>query len=308
MIGRCWLLLCFFLALTSRFHAYAQEDGRGYFTAEVGSPLIGEPIDLLFAINVPDGSTVTLPEFPRDWPPFMIRDMSGVDVTMSGGRMIYRQYLTVILWRPGDYQTPETVIEYQLLNSLDKRRIVVQPAYFTVKTVLNPDDLNLRPLKIPVSMFYVSPLTVGTALVGLGVVSSFLWSRRRKIRIAKIDAEASGLHASARLALDEFKRLNGANVAPPKVYALVSDVLRRYVQGRFDIQAEEMTTGELVESLHDCRELSERRQHELAYLLEQADLVKFARMQPPSKSADKMLNVAQRWVVTVEQEYLEARE
>jgi hypothetical protein len=46
----------------------------------------------------------------------------------------------------------------------------------------------------------------------------------------------------------------------------------------------------------------------LGYLLEQADLVKFARMQPQSKSAEKILNVAQQWVTAVEQDHMEVAE
>jgi len=306
---RCWwLLFCFFLAASSDFPAYAQDNARGYFTAEIGSPLIGEPVDLLLTIDVPEGSTVTFPQFPREWPPFIVQATGDVGVNTNGGRTIYLQRLTVSLWRPGDYQTPEISIEYQLPNSPDKRQMVLESAYFVVKSVLNPDDLNLRPLKPPVAMFYISPLAVGAALAGLGLVGYFVWSRRKKFGFMKGEGQAGGFHVSARWVLEALKRVDSADLAAPKVYALVSDALRHYVQERFGVQAEGMTTAELAERLHGNQELSEKRQRELAYLLDQADLVKFARMQPPSKSADKMLIVAQRWVVAVEQEYPEAVE
>jgi hypothetical protein len=303
------MLIILFLVLISHAFTSAQEAARGYFTAELGSPLIGEPIDLLLTFEVPDGAVVTMPELPADWPPFTIRKMGEVEVSNSGGKTSYRQHLTVSLWRPGEYQTPETSVEYQLPNSPDRQQIIVEPAFFVVKTVLNPDDLNLRPLKPPVAVFYISPLAVTVLLVGLAVIAYFAWSNRRKIAFVNLsDSQAGGLHVSARMALDEFKRLDSANLAPPKVIALVSDTLRHYVQVRFGLRAEDMTTAELVENLLDRWDLSEKRQHELTNLLEQADLVKFARMQPPSKSAEKLLNVAQRWVVAVEQETVEAVE
>jgi hypothetical protein len=168
-----WLICCIavLLVFTSRLTARGQEDVSAKFTAELGAPLIGQPIDLVLTVNAPADATVTLPTFATDWPPFAILKIGEVTTSTNAGRTTYQQHLTVILWRPGDYQTPPTQITYQLTNAPQPQQIDVQPAYFAVKTVLNPDDLNLRPLKPPVSMFYISPfyiLLVTLALVLLG--------------------------------------------------------------------------------------------------------------------------------------------
>jgi hypothetical protein len=108
--------------------------------------------------------------------------------------------------------------------------------------------------------------------------------------------------------LAEFKKVHVSNPAPAVVYENVSNALRRYIQGRFAVTAEELTTQELMADLVNLETLSDRRKRELGYLLEQADLVKFARMQPQSKSAEKILNVAQQWVTAVEQDNMEVVE
>src|SRR5262249_31378562 len=156
---------------------------------------------------------------------------------------------------------------------------------------LNPDDLNLRPLKPPVSMFYVSPFLVGLATLGLVLLAVFAWSRRKRFIFSTV-SETNPLHEAPRVAFAEFKKGHGANPAPAVVYENVSNALRRYIQGRFAVSAEELTTQELMSDLVNLETLSDRRKRELGYLLEQADLVKFARMQPQSKSAEKILNVA----------------
>jgi hypothetical protein len=213
------------------------------------------------------------------------------------------------LWRPGDYQTPETVVEFQQPNSTDKQQVVAQPAYFAVKTTLDPDDPNLRPLKSPISVFYVSPLWIGALITALAVAGGVLLRQHRKIAfVSGAFRQTGNLHVSANAAITELKQVEEGKFPPPKVYSIVSDALRRYIHGRFNIQAQDMTTAELVEQLHNHPELALRRQRELVHLLEQADLVKFARVQPQANSAQKMLNVAQRWVMAVEQEQAEAAE
>jgi hypothetical protein len=133
-----------------------------------------------------------------------------------------------------------------------------------------------------------------------------LWSKRAKVRSFST-AEVRTLHVAALAALAEFGKLRGGNVTSSQVYENVSNALRRYVQGRFAVPAEELTTDELISNLVDLQTLSDRRKRELSYLLEQADLVKFARMQPQAKSVEKILTVAQQWVTAVEQDYSEAQ-
>jgi len=237
----------------------------------------------------------------------MIRQIGEVVVATNAGRTTYQQHLSVILWRPGDYQTPPTQIAYQLSSATVQQQIEVQPAYFAVKTILNPDDLNLRPLKPPVAMFYVSPLYVALAVFVSVLVGAYVWSKRKRLMLPTI-SETDTLHAAARAALAEFKKVHVTNPAPAVVYENVGNALRRYIQGRFAVSAEELTTLELMSDLVNLEMMSDRRKRELGYLLEQADLVKFARMQPQAKSADKILNIAQQWVTAVEQDQLEVAE
>ena len=303
-----WLIcITLMLVFTSRLTVEGQEDVSANFAAELGAPLIGQPIDLILTVNAPMDATITMPTFAADWPPFAILQIGEINVSTNAGRTTYQQHLSVILWRPGDYQTPPTQIVYQLSSATEQQQIEVQPAYFAVKTVLNPDDLNLRPLKPPVSMFYVSPLYMALTVFALVLVGAYVWSRRKRF-ILPTATETNSLHAAARAALAEFKKVHVTNPAPAIVYENVSNALRRYIQGRFAVTAEELTTQELMSDLINLETLSDRRKRELGYLLEQADLVKFARMQPQSKSADKILNVAQQWVTAVEQDQMEAAE
>src|SRR5436190_17326755 len=101
-----WLIcITLMILLASRLTARGQEDVSANFTAELGAPLIGQPIDLVLTVNAPADATVTLPTFGTDWPPFAVRQIGEVNVSTNAGRTTYQQHLSVILWRPGDYQT-----------------------------------------------------------------------------------------------------------------------------------------------------------------------------------------------------------
>jgi hypothetical protein len=300
------LILFFILYLAFIWQSSAQDVPQAYFTSEVDTPLIGEPIFLLLTVDVHVGAKVTFPQFPAEWPPFVVREVGEVTLVSDTGHSIYQQRLSVILWRPGAYQTPEMAIAYQLPDADGIQQIWVQPAYFVVESVLNPDDLNLRPLKPPISLPFVSPLLIGIVAIGFLFAGAYAWKMRERWMLARVSfAQADTLHLSARLALSDLMELTKERSTPSKIYVVAGNALRRYVQGRFVVPAEDMTTAELMSSLICQESLSERRQHELMYLLEQSDLVKFAHLQPQPKSAEKIVEVSQRWIMAVEQEHTE---
>lgn len=267
------------------------------FSADRGSPLIGEPIHLTLTVNVPLNTEVTLPKFPLDWPPLMVTSVGEVRVTTDDDltRTTYQQDLIVILWKPGDYETPETLVEYRLPNSPETFRIAIKPTFFTVPSVLNPNDLTLRPLKPPVALPYLSPVTVVTAAVVAvaAAIGGARWLRRRRSSLVA----ATPTDMTSRT-LRELQRIGALALPPFRAYALVGDVLRQYVEAQFHISVEELTTDELLAALQAQPELSDQHRRELRRILDRVDLVKFAQYQPEADAGKRLLQAAARWVET----------
>ncbi len=282
-----------------------QDASRAIFTADRGTAFIGEPIQLTLTVQVPVQSIVTMPTFPQEWSSFMVKAQSGMTETTEGGLTTYRQILTVILWQPGDYQTPETLVNYQMPGSDQILQLVVEPTFFIVPSVLNGNDLALRPLKPPIALPYI-PIWVifliAGCFVGVIIVLVYLLRTRRLLLVSQIVPDAaSSFHTSAQTALRELKMIGERVSNPSEIYAKSADCLRVYVRSRFDVAADDMTTGELRSALQVKAVVEDRRQHELEQLLERADLVKFARVQPKTASAQQFNAVAQRWIQSVEQ-------
>lgn len=78
-------------------------------------------------------------------------------------------------------------------------------------------------------------------------------------------------------------------------YTEVMDVLRGYVEARFGIEALDRTTHELVQSLDGGAVDAAHRAH-FAGMLDEADLVKFAKFAPDSEAARRLVDEARRWV------------
>ncbi|HET6463304.1 MAG TPA: hypothetical protein VFH33_05830, partial [Candidatus Krumholzibacteria bacterium] len=76
-------------------------------------------------------------------------------------------------------------------------------------------------------------------------------------------------------------------------YTLVVDALRRYLEARYGVEAMDRTTYELIDALDHHRV----RVEGLEPLLNEADLVKFAKVTPSPESATAAVNHAREMVI-----------
>lgn len=298
-----WLRLgCVLLMLGMWQITTAQSEVQTEFTADTAAPLIGQPIELILTVKVPAGATVTFPAFPADWSPFTVIDTQPVENFSSDGQLVYQQKLTVVLWRIDAYQTPETVVSVQLSASPEIVSVAVAPIFFQVQSVLTPDDLQLRPFTAPIDLPFLSPIMILISLVVLaGLAGGGVWFfRRQQIFARRQKVALDAMHPAARTALVEMETYGRQSNNSALVYAKTVESLRNYIQTRLAVTALDMTTEEVLTAVNHEGRLDERRLRELQHLLERADLVKFARVEPRLESARQFVRLGQRWVQTVE--------
>ncbi len=157
----------------------------------------------------------------------------------------------------------------------------------------NAKDLN--PLKeqwkAPVNYW----LWGGIALAVLAAIAAVIWWIRRKRR-AVVETPAVVLPPEL-VALAELDRIAALNLPSrgdyKQHYTLVVDTVRRYVEARYGVEAMDRTTYELVNDLERRRVSVDG----LEPLLNQADLVKFAKFTPTPESAAVTVNQARELVM-----------
>jgi hypothetical protein len=159
------------------------------------------------------------------------------------------------------------------------------------------DAKDTRPLK---EQWTLPPNYLHWALVGLGVLALAAgivwWIRRRRARRPVITAPEVRLPPDV-VALTELERIAGMGYLDrgefKLYYTLVVDVVRRYLEARFGVEAMDRTSSELI------REIQRRNAPvgDLGALLEEADLVKFAKLVPDRPGAEAAIERARAIVV-----------
>ena len=155
---------------------------------------------------------------------------------------------------------------------------------------------DLRPLK---EQWKAPPnywLWGGIAAGVLAAIIALVWWIRGRRRQGEAIAPAMRLAPDV-IALAELDRIVGMGLAERAEYkthyTLVVDTLRRYLEARYHIEAMDRTTFELLDVLEHRGE----RIDGLGALLDEADLVKFAKFSPSIENATLAVNRAREIVI-----------
>ncbi len=300
--GLLWLMVLLWACWPSN----AQAEIEARFEVDNPSPLVGEPVHLTLIAQA--GRDIVITRWPelqdQHWDILTVQAAEEL-VTRENddGTITYQQTYAVLLWYPGEYGTPEATIGYQRIGQEETHEISVAPAFFSVPSVLDAQDLTLRPLKPQIWLPYVSPLLVlaGAAAVVVGGAVAYRLSRARRALLPQpTPVEDAQRYSPAQAALLELRRIQGQNLPVTTQFAAVADCLRVYLQRQFNVSAQDFTTEELIETLLYTRVIPDDIRLELERLLRQADLVKFARYEPGEQNARRYLNAAGRWVQAVD--------
>ena len=236
---------------------------------------IGDPFYVRLRVQAPPGARIEFPTGPDTAGTVQaldpVRLTSGGDsATTTDQTATYR----VAAWDVGSQ--PIALGEVVVRLGGDERRVTVQPLRVFVRTVL-PADSALRVPKPARPPFpYARPiwwpwLLLGAAIVLL-LVAWWWWRRRSRRPVVVVPVDP---YARAKQELDRIEALRLLDAGERGRYvALVVEVVREYLAARYAATSLAMTSSELQRAVRDERFVPRDR---LARLLDEADLVKFAR-------------------------------
>ncbi len=270
-------------------------------------PLIGDPVTLTVTAVAEKGVELLMPEFGEALERFSIIDFvpresiddQGRTVAVqryrlqppaSGAQAIPPILLEYIDRREGQRPAPEGLDAYELLTErleFEVQSVIPQNAQADLKPPLG----RLAPLQPPPRAKW--PWGIAT-LVVLALASPFAaraciaWRRRARRRSA---------YEIARWRLDRLlAKPRPAAEQIDAFYVELSGIVRRYLEDRFELRAPELTTEEFLASVGQSPDLSRDHQALLRDFLRQADLVKFAGIQPTSNDIEHSLDAARRFI------------
>ena len=145
---------------------------------------------------------------------------------------------------------------------------------------------------------WVVAITIAALIVTFVLLFLLLWWLRRQQDAPVVNGvpvpvrDRRPAHVIAFAELDRIERLNlPAQDRIKEHYSLVSDCLRRYIEGRYAIPAMERTTTELRRTFHGAG-LNGREEANLVSLIDGSDLVKFARYEPTHPEVSALVSQA----------------
>ena len=258
---------------------------------------LGETFSVILTVNRPAGTQIFAPSSP-DISPFRLRRY--VPPTNPATGLAEEHRYELIALRLGPRRIPKIEITYRLSNGESGALQTKRMKIFVANHLQNDQELELAPPPEPVPvkatnwglLWFLSVIgaALGAALLTLIVLRVL---RDRLIAGAKQEP----IIAPNELALTKLEALELSEASAAIRYAETIDVLREYLGGRFRFDGLESTTAELKIHLIDC-DLIDASRDLTTQIVEEADLIKFAKMTPGDEEARTVISQVKDVVIT----------
>lgn len=248
-----------------------------------GPPTSGTPWTVEAEVRIAPGASAEGPEIPQPLGDWAVMDVVRGETALRDGRQVRTDRLTLLTFLDGDREVPSLVMRFRLP---DGRAGEYRSAPLAVKVAAG-DAGTLRDLKPPVGFFpwLLLLLTLAglAALAGGGV-----WFARRKKWLGPLVPPPPPVppEVSARQRLEVLRDSGLLAAGEVKAfYSELSDILRRYLEGRFGVTALDRTTQELMRELRTAG-VARTDQAAVRTVLDHADLAKFAKFRPEVRAGE----------------------
>lgn len=220
----------------------------------------------------------------------VIKDYAPDTVEKVGRRMRLRKRYEMAVYDEGIYKLGRAQALYLDKNLVDTLFADNEEELFVKTFQIDSTMTTVRDLKpqmtLPFRFGEVSGylgISFGAALLLAGLIYLLLrYLHKRGRRISDLFKPAPPVPAHI-VAIEALERLRNEklwqNDKHKLYYSSLSDILRTYLAGRFEVGAMEMTTDEIAEALRKV-DIEQKSKMDLLSVLRDADLVKFAKATP----------------------------
>ncbi len=245
---------------------------------------VGDIIEYNVTVKFDKDFKLDFPEKGLNLGEFELLDFSKSESEAEG--LVVRNYIYKIsIYNTGDFELPFVEFQYIDRDGKEKIKKTEKPCKIKVKSILPEDANDIRDIKsprefinpFPYSLVFIIILLVIIILlfIFIGLRIYFTINKRKEIISPLLSPEVEAYKALDELVSSDL--LNNGEIK--EFYIRLSDIIRRYVERRFNIMTFEKTTEEIMAQI-------ERREEEriiidsLNTLLMDFDLVKFAKFIP----------------------------
>ncbi len=266
--------------------------------------LIGDQIHLNILIDQPQDAKIIFPVLTDSLVSKVeIISASKTDTNIIGnGRLkLIKRYL-ITSFDSGVYQVPPLKFAFQIGSNHDS--LSTMPLVLVVNTLPIKDSKKIfdikQLIKVPFTFDEILPYVVivlGLLLI-IALVTYIIIRIRQNKPIFFMQKPPEPPHLKAFRELEKLKSEKLWQQGLVKqYYTNLTDIVRIYIEGRFNVMALESTSEEIIDALKGIENITDEILNELKRLLVLADLVKFAKGDPLPDENDNSWKIAYDFVL-----------
>jgi hypothetical protein len=290
-------IFLFILATCFSFSAQSQKINA---KASIDSThiLLGDPIKYNLEVSYNKTLNVILPVFPDTFKGFVVLERSAIDSTFNNDIITRKQTITLTTFDSGDKFIPSVKINYQQKGKADFNFLMTDSFKVIVNYVPVDTAQAIKPiksiLKAPLSFREILPYLISFIILVLIVFTVIYYIKRLKANKPFFVREKIIIPPHI-IALEKLKKLEDEKLWQKgeikKFHIDLTDIIREYMERRFNILAVESTTHEIITQLNNLP-IDKNLLNKLNEFLSISDLVKFAKLLPLPNENENCLNVS----------------
>jgi hypothetical protein len=257
---------------------------------ERDSIYLGSQTTIAFSIASPD-------DYLWQWPVLTDKITDKIEIVSQTGidtvrqrrsdLLLLKKQVTITSFDSGYHAMPPFIFQFKapgdtIWTSLETEPYLIYVAGLDVDLSLPIRDIK-GPLRAPVTFMEVLPWLILALLVAGGILLYRHYLKKKRARLPVIPKPVKPRIPPHTKALDALEQLRqkklwqGGRIK--EYHSEITDILRHYIEGRYNIMAVEMTTTEIIAAA-ELHQVPSQARNKLQSIFERADLVKFAKSMP----------------------------
>ena len=260
---------------------------------------IGDVITYSVIVTHDPAVKLEMPSLAANLGMFEIRDYKVHDPVEKDGQVVSQPDYLISTFEIGEMEIPPLEIGYTVEGDSTRHSLKSEPINIVVES-LNPDEAgDIRDIKSPIYLprdytMLILWSSLGLLLTGLAIFAFYYIKRRRQGK-SILPSRARPPRPAHEVALEALEKLAQSDMLATgqvkNYYIEISDIIRTYIEGRYNIIAIEMTTTQLLEKVRQER-MEPGLLDLLREFLDSCDIVKFAKYIPTSSENERTTQCA----------------
>ncbi len=252
--------------------------------------LIGEQVSLQLEVLHDPAIEIEWPEWKDNLGDMEVVRTLPIDSSSKEGLLRKAQIIHLTAWDSGYYDIPGILVHFY--ENQQRKKVKTKKQSIAVSNVAVNLEEDIRPIKDIIAL----PMTWGEIMryVLIGLLGLFLligliyyFSKRKKV-VEEVEGKKQVIVKEAHeIALEKLQVLEESKLwqkGETKAYYVgLTDIIREYMEGRFNISAFEYTSDEIMGAMKGLN-VKNTIKDRLGEMFTYADLAKFAKAQPTTEN------------------------